>query len=155
LALHRTIRATFSEQAQDYIALFAAAKKRLQERTAEFNREMPVRHGYCNAAPFLVIDNTIYDGENGAFLYAQLDLIGFDDWNVIMMAADLQTKQMCELAAHPGSIPVHSQNMAKRVGPLGVGGKSRLSGLSISHPESAYVGRERRTLMPLSTHSEH
>lgn len=101
--------------AEDYIALFAAAKKRLLERTAEFNREMTARHGYCNAAPFLVIDNMIYDGEHGAFLYAQLDLVGFDDWNVIMMAADMRTKEACNLAGHPGSIPVHSQNMAKRV----------------------------------------
>ena len=101
--------------AEDYIALFAAAKQRLKERTAEYNREMTARHGYCNAAPFLVIDHTIYDGENGAFLYAQLDLVGFDDWNVIMMAADLRTKQLCNLAGHPGIIKVHSENMAKRV----------------------------------------
>jgi hypothetical protein len=101
--------------AADYIALFAAAKQRLQQRTADYNREMTARFGYCNAAPFLVIDNTIYDGENGAFLYAQLDLIGYDDWNVIMMAVDPRTKQSCGLAGHPGLIPAHSQAMAKRV----------------------------------------
>jgi len=101
--------------AQDYLDLFAAAKKRLHERTAEFNREMTAHHGYCNAAPFLVIDHTIYDGPNGAFLYAQLDLIGFDDWNVIMMAADMRTKQTCGLAGHPGLIPAHREGMAKRV----------------------------------------
>lgn len=101
--------------AQDYLDLFAAAKTRLHERVAEFNREMTARHGYCNAAPFLVIDHTIYDGEDGAFLYAQLDLVGFDDWNVIMMAADVQTKQTCGLAGHPGFISAHSEAMAKRV----------------------------------------
>jgi hypothetical protein len=101
--------------AADYVALFAAAKQRLQERTAQFNREMTVRHGYCSAAPFLVIDNLIYDGENGAFLYAQLDLIGFDDWNVIMMATDQRTKDLCGLAGHPGRISVHSENVARRV----------------------------------------
>ena len=57
--------------AEDYIALFAAAKKRLHERVETFNREMTVRHGYCRAAPFLVIDHTIWDGEHGGFLYAQ------------------------------------------------------------------------------------
>ena len=101
--------------AADYVALFAEAKKRLQDRTAEYNREMTARHGYCEAAPFLVIDNTIYDGEDGAFLYAQLELIGFDDWNVIMMAVDPRTKALCNLAGHPGLIPAHSQAMAKRV----------------------------------------
>lgn len=101
--------------AEDYKAMFAAAKVRLNERTEAFNQGMAARHGYCSAAPFLVIDHTIYDGENGAFLYAQLDLVGFDDWNVIMMATDMRTKQLCNLAGHPGTIPAHSQGMAKRV----------------------------------------
>ena len=115
LGFHPDDPRNIQKTAQDYLAMFAAAKQRLQERTAEFNREMTARHGYCNAAPFLVIDHTIYDGENGAFLYAQLDLIGFDDWNVIMMAADMQTKQTCDLAGHPGVIPAHSEGMARRV----------------------------------------
>lgn len=65
--------------ADDYIALFATAKYRLQKRSETFNRDMAARHGYCRAAPFLVIDQSIWDGEHGAFLYAQMDLIGFDD----------------------------------------------------------------------------
>ena len=80
-------------KAEDYIALFAAAKKRLDERTEAFNREMTMRHGYCHAVPFLVIDHTIWDGEHGAFLYAQMNLIGFDEWNVLMLAADVRTKE--------------------------------------------------------------
>jgi len=91
--------------AKDYIALFAAAKQRLHERTETFNREMTARHGYCLAAPFLVIGNTIWDGEHGAFLYAQMKLIGFDDWNVLMLAADVRTKEVCGIAGHPGTIP--------------------------------------------------
>jgi hypothetical protein len=101
--------------AEDYIALFAAAKKRLQERTEVFNREMTARHGYCVAVPYLVIDHNIYDGEHGAFLYAQLDLVGFDDWNVLMLAADERTKELCGLAGHPGSIPAVTQVVMKRV----------------------------------------
>jgi hypothetical protein len=91
--------------ADDYIAMFAEAKKRLQARTDTFNRDMTARHGYCLAAPFLVIGNTIWDGEHGAFLYAQMKLIGFDDWNVLMLAADVRTKEVCGIAGHPGTIP--------------------------------------------------
>jgi hypothetical protein len=101
--------------AKDYIALFAAAKERLHERVETFNREMTVRHGYCRAAPFLVIDHTIWDGEHGAFLYAQMNLIGFDDWNVLMLAADVRTKDVCGLAGHPGKVPAVTQVMTKRV----------------------------------------
>jgi len=107
----RNIRRT----AEDYIALFAAAKKRLQERTETFNREMTERHGYCRAAPFLIIDQAIWDGEHGAFLYAQMDLVGFDDWNVLMLAADVRTKELCGLAGHPGSLPAITQDITKRV----------------------------------------
>ena len=91
--------------AQDYVALFAAARKRLDERVDAFNRDMTVRHGYCRAAPFLIIDHTIWDGEHGAFLYARIDLIGFDDWNVLMLAADARTRDACGLAGHPGAGP--------------------------------------------------
>ncbi|MGX9146266.1 hypothetical protein [Mesorhizobium sp. 128a] len=38
--------------ADDYIALFAAARDRLQQRTEAFNAEMAARKGYCRAAPF-------------------------------------------------------------------------------------------------------
>ena len=101
--------------AEDYIALFAAAKKRLDERTEAFNREMTTRHGYCHAVPFLVIDHTIWDGEHGAFLYAQMNLIGFDEWNVLMLAADVRTKEACDLAGHPGVVPAVTEVMTKRV----------------------------------------
>ena len=101
--------------AEDYIALFAAARKRLDERAEAFNREMTMRHGYCHALPFLVIDHTIWDGEHGAFLYAQMNLIGFDDWNVIMLAADERTREACDLAGHPGRAPAVTQVMAERV----------------------------------------
>jgi hypothetical protein len=101
--------------AQDYITLFAAAKKRLDERTEAFTREMTARYGHCRAAPFLVIDHTIWDGEHGAFLYAQMNLIGYDDWNVLMLAADVRTKELCDIAGHPGTVPAVTEVMTKRV----------------------------------------
>ena len=101
--------------ADDYIALFAAARYRLQVRTETFNAEMAARHGYCRAMPFLVIDQSIWDGEHGAFLYAQMDLIGFDDWNVVMLAADARTAQSCGLPAHPGPVPALTQAMTGHV----------------------------------------
>ena len=101
--------------AEDYIALFAAAKQRLHERTEAFNRDMTMRHGYCHAVPFLVIDHTIWDGEHGAFLYAQMKLTGFDEWNVLMLAGDVRTKETCDLAGHPGAVPAVTEVMTKRV----------------------------------------
>jgi hypothetical protein len=101
--------------AQDYIAKFAAAKERMMARTAEFNRAMTARHGYCNAAPYLVIDSTIWDGVHGAFLYAQLDLVAYDEWNVIMLAADERTRLGCGIPGNPVRITAVSEVMTKRV----------------------------------------
>ena len=49
------------------------------------------------------------------FLYAQMKLIGFDDWNVLMLAADVRTKETCDLAGHPGTVPAVTEVMTKRV----------------------------------------
>jgi hypothetical protein len=115
VGLHPDDTRNIKRTAEDYIALFAAAKKRLQERTETFNREMAERHGYCRAAPFLIIDDTIWDGEHGAFLHAQMDLVSFDDWNVLMLATDVRTKELCGLAGHPGSLPAITQDITKRI----------------------------------------
>lgn len=104
-----------SRTEEDFRALFAAAKQRLDERTETFNREMTERYGYCRAAPFLIIDHTIYDGVHGAFLYAQMDLIGFDEWNVLMLATDKQTVEACGIAGHPGQEPAIAQGITERM----------------------------------------
>ena len=100
---------------EDFRALFAASKQRLDERTEAFNREMTARHGYCRAAPFLIIDHTIYDGVHGAFLCAQMDLIGFDEWNVLMLATDARTSTLCDIAGHPGQEPAIAQGIGERM----------------------------------------
>lgn len=85
-----------------FIAKFKAAREALNERTAAYNARMRREFGHCNATPFLIIDQSIWDGVHGAFLYSNLDLVGYDDWNVLMMAADQTTVEVCGLAPHPG-----------------------------------------------------
>ncbi|WP_050631400.1 hypothetical protein [Bradyrhizobium viridifuturi] len=101
--------------ADNRLAVFAAANQRLQQRTDAFNRDMTARHGHCQAVPFLVIDQKIWDGPHGAFLYAQMGLIGFDEWNVMMLAGDPQTTEACGLAGHPGFLPAVTQAMTEHV----------------------------------------
>ncbi len=90
--------------AEDYMARFARSRERLMERTTAYNAEMAAKFGHCNARPFLIIDSSIWDGPNGAFLYGQLDLYGYDDWNVLMCAGDAETIAKCGLVGHPGTI---------------------------------------------------
>lgn len=107
--------ASIAPSADNRLAVFAAASQRLQERTESFNRDMTARHGHCRALPFLVIDHKIWDGPHGAFLYTQLGLIGYDEWNVIMLAEDPQTTETCGLAGHPGFLPSVTQVMTEHV----------------------------------------
>lgn len=123
--------------ADNSLAVFEAASRRLQQRTEAFNRDMAAQHGYCHALPFLVIDQKIWDGPHGAFLFGQMDLTGYDEWNVIMLAGDAQTTASCGLAAHPGFLPAVTQTMTEHV----IDWKARHNGLLETY-RSATVGSD-------------
>ena len=101
--------------ADDYRNRFAAARAALAERTQAFNRAMTERHGYCEARPLLILDSPIWDGPHGAFLYAQLDLMAYDDWNVLMLAADVRTREATGLPGHPGKLPEVTRELTEHV----------------------------------------
>jgi hypothetical protein len=101
--------------AEEHIARFARARDALEERAAAFNRDRAARFGHCNARPMLIIGGEIWDGPHGAFLYGQLDLCGYDDWNVMMCAGDQQTIDRCGLVGHPGSIPALTQKVTEKI----------------------------------------
>jgi hypothetical protein len=107
----RNIRPTV----EHYYELFLASQRRLAQRVEAFNAEMAARHGWCCAKPFLVIDIPIWDGEHGAFLYAALNLVPFDDWNVLMLATDVRTREACGMAGHFGQIPELTEAVTKCV----------------------------------------
>lgn len=44
-----------------------------------------------------------------------MNLIGFDEWNVLMLAADERTREACDLAGHPGVVPAVTEVMTRRV----------------------------------------
>lgn len=101
--------------AEDWIAIFKRAEHDLVQRTVAYSREMEEQHGYCRAMPLLVIGKSIYNGDHGAFLYGQMDLIGFDDWNIVYCAMDERTRNVCGLPRHPGEVPAITEAMEKRV----------------------------------------
>jgi len=101
--------------AEEHIARFARAREALMERTAAFNRENAARYGHCNARAMLIIAPEIWDGVHGAFLYGQLDLCGYDNWNVLMCADDRKTTDQCGLIGHPGSIPALTQTLTETI----------------------------------------
>ena len=101
--------------ADDHIAHFARAREALMQRAAAYNRDMTAKHGHCNARPMLVIGPDIWDSEHGAFLYGQLDLCGFDEWNILMCAGDQETIDRCGLIGHPGVVSALDQKMIEKI----------------------------------------
>ncbi len=101
--------------AEEHIARFARAREALMARTAAFNRELAAQYGHCNARPMLIIAPEIWDGVHGAFLYGQLDLCGYDEWNVLMCADDRETIDRCGIGGHPGSIRALTQTMTEKI----------------------------------------
>ena len=89
----------------DYRAKFARAKSALDQRVADFNRASEARFGHCRAAPFLIVDGPIWDGPHGSFLFGQLELVAYDEWNILMLALDQETVRRCRLAPYPGPVP--------------------------------------------------
>lgn len=90
---------------EDYQRRFSEASERLSQRVAAFNRLNQDRFGHCRAAPLFVIDRPIWDGRYGSFLFAQLELVAFDDWNVLMVGLDEESCRRCGLTAYPGPLP--------------------------------------------------
>jgi hypothetical protein len=101
--------------AEEHVARFARAREALMHRADVFNRENAGKYGHCNARPMLIIAPEIWDGPHSAFLYGQLDLCGYDDWNVLMCAGDQETIDRCGLVGHPGSIPALTQKMTEKI----------------------------------------
>lgn len=101
--------------ADDWVEIFQKAEQDLVSRTVSYSREMEEKHGYCRAMPMLVIGKSIFNGEHGAFLYGQMDLIGFDDWNIVYCAMDERTRNVCGLPRHPGEVPAINEAMESRV----------------------------------------
>ncbi|MEO6256906.1 MAG: hypothetical protein ABIO69_08870 [Sphingomicrobium sp.] len=101
--------------ADEHIARFARAREALEVRAAAFNAERTREFGHCNARPMLIIGPDIWDGPHGAFLYGQLDLCGYDEWNVLMCAGDRETIDRCGLVGHPGSIPALTQKIMEKI----------------------------------------
>ncbi|MGZ8997582.1 MAG: hypothetical protein ACXW2T_01875 [Allosphingosinicella sp.] len=101
--------------AEEHLARFTAARERLERRAAEFNRDLAARFGHCQARPFLIIAPEIWDGPHGAFLYGQLDICGYDEWNVLMCAADQETIDRCDLVGHPGTIPALTEKVTEGI----------------------------------------
>lgn len=102
----------------DYRAEFALAKARLDAEVEAASADLRRRHGHAQLGPFLLIDGPIWDGRHGAFLFGQLALCPYDEWNVMLLGTDLETIKRCPVLPHVGRDQALLTAMEKKVGEL-------------------------------------
>lgn len=94
------------------------AKSRLDSRVSKMNAEYRARYGYCEVAPFLLIDGPLWQGKSGAFLFGQLELCPYDEWNVMLLGLDEETLRRCPVLPHIGSDPKLTKAMEEKIAAL-------------------------------------
>ena len=106
------------KSADDRRAELAQTNARLDARIAAFNAENTARYGHCKVSRFLLIDAPIWEGKNQGFLIGQLGLCPYDDWNVMLLAADGETLRRCPVLPNPGRHSALLEKMEAKVGEL-------------------------------------
>lgn len=87
-------------------AKLETGKRRIDERLAAAQANAQRAMPGAMLRPFFLIPDPIWNGENGTFLMASLDLYPYDDWNIVFLAGDERTAIVMDIALHPsGNLP--------------------------------------------------
>lgn len=110
----RNVRQTMD----DYRARFDRSKAALDRRIEDVSADYCARYGHCRLGYMLIIDGPVWDGPHGSFLFGQLGLCAYDEWNVILSGLDEATIRCCPVLPHIGSEPSLAHAVNKKVGEL-------------------------------------
>lgn len=102
--LHYNDPKNIVKSAEYYEKIIAERGEAMLLRRATFAREQVAKHGYCEVLPFYIIPLQQLD-DYSDLLLKSLELCGFDDWNILLCAADQETIDRCGMLEHPGEIP--------------------------------------------------
>jgi hypothetical protein len=83
-------------------ALVAADRARQDAQLARLNGEADERVAGGRMRMFLLLPETCWQGDMGAFFMKRLGFSPYGDWNVVFMAADERTAQAMNVPVHPG-----------------------------------------------------
>lgn len=110
----RNVRQTMD----DYRARFDRSKTALDRRIEAVSADYRARYGHCRLGQMLIIDGPIWDGPHGSFLFGQLGLCAYDDWNVMLLGLDEATIRRCPVLPHVGADPSLAHAVEKKVSEL-------------------------------------
>jgi hypothetical protein len=72
-----------------------------EEKLAKTNRDIAARTNGGAMRGFSLLPDPCWTGEMGHFLMLRLDLFPFEDWNLVLLPADMRTAQFLDLPPHP------------------------------------------------------
>jgi hypothetical protein len=72
-----------------------------EEKLAKINRNVAARTNGGAMRGFSLLPDPCWAGEMGHLLMLRLDLYPFEDWNLVLLPADMRTAQFLDLPPHP------------------------------------------------------
>ena len=102
---------------EDFDRKVKASLNRQEIRRQAIEADLLAKHG-CNAIrPFFVLAEPVMNSPLGAWLIQVMDLMPYDDWNLVYLPTDPATASAMGLPFHPGvSIGPIDELMVKRIG---------------------------------------
>ena len=102
---------------EDFDRKVKASLNRQDIRRQAIEADLLAKHG-CNAIrPFFVLAEPVMNSKLGAWLIQVMDLMPYDDWNLVYLPTDQATASAMGLPFHPGvSIGPIDELMVERIG---------------------------------------
>jgi len=102
---------------EDFDRKVQASLNRQEIRRQAIEADLLAKHG-CNAIrPFFVLAEPVMNSKLGAWLIQVMDLMPYDDWNLVYLPTDQATASVMGLPFHPGmSIGPIAELMVERIG---------------------------------------
>jgi len=102
---------------EDFDRKVKASLNRQEIRRQAIEADLLAKHG-CNAIrPFFVLAEPVMNSKLGAWLIQVMDLMPYDDWNLVYLPTDPATASAMGLPLHPGvSIGPIDELMVERIG---------------------------------------
>lgn len=104
-------------ESEDFDLKVKASLDQQELRRQAIEADLLAKHGANAIRPFFVLAEPVMNSRLGAWLIRVMDLMPYDDWNLVYLPTDQATAQAMSLPLHPGiSIGPIDELMVQRIG---------------------------------------
>lgn len=102
---------------EDFDRMVQDSLKRQEERRCAIEADLLEKHGFNAIRPFFVLAEPVLNSQLGAWLIQVMNLLPYEDWNLVYLPTDQATARAMDLPLHPGmSIGPIDELMVERIG---------------------------------------